>query len=191
MSSSDLLRLLATQTSTNKVSRLFLIRTRCSRSLPAFRFVHQHVISCYSILTEPISQVEVPCTYYHLDPSGLQQVPRASCLAVDASSFPLSQCQAVVDYPVYVPDGSSIASLDSAGSFSLSLSQSSALPHDTIELIRMLATWVASELVGLALLGVVGDSCSRALLSFSCSVVFRPCVFVPVTAGAQGSSRMP
>ena len=49
----------------------------------------------------------------------------------------------------------------------------------------------ASELVGLGLLGVVSGSCTKALLSFACSIVFRPCFFVPVAAGVQGSSLAP
>ena len=61
-------------------------------------------------------QLEVPCTLTHTNTAALQQVPRASCQAVDVSSFPLSQCQAVVSYPVYVPDGSSISALDASGS---------------------------------------------------------------------------
>jgi len=68
-----------------------------------------------------VRQVRVSCTVYRVDDAMLQQVPRASCQAVDASSFPLSQCQAVVNYPVYVPDGSTISDLDQTGSLSLSL----------------------------------------------------------------------
>ena len=79
-------------------------------------------------------QLAVPCTYTQANGASLQQVPRASCQAVDASSFPLSQCQAVVNYPVYVPDGSSISSLDASGCSS-SLCLSLSLSHSLSETV--------------------------------------------------------
>ena len=48
----------------------------------------------------------------------------------------------------------------------------------------------ASSLVGLALLGVVSDSCARALMSLACSSVYRPCHFIPVCAGEQGPNSL-
>jgi len=71
-------------------------------------------------------QVSVPCAYPVVQASSVRMVPPASCEPVSSSSFPLSGCQVAVSGGVYVPQGSSIASLDATGSCpSLSLSASS------------------------------------------------------------------
>lgn len=82
-------------------------------------------------------------------------VPPATCVEPSPSDFSLSQCQAVVDYPVYVPEGLTLADLDE----------------------------FASSLTVPARIGLLGEPCRQIAMPFLCSSVFRPCSRTDVQPG--------
>eukprot|EP01094_Clydonella_sp_ATCC50884_P000920 TRINITY_DN1068_c1_g2_i4.p1 TRINITY_DN1068_c1_g2~~TRINITY_DN1068_c1_g2_i4.p1 ORF type:complete len:1052 (-),score=329.77 TRINITY_DN1068_c1_g2_i4:157-3072(-) len=105
-------------------------------------------------LVPGVLSVEVPCFRYELlqEPQGL---PVAQCVEVSAEELQRSQCHAVVDYPVYVPEGLSVAELDAA----------------------------AAAGTGPVLLGLVQPACAEHVMRFVCTSAFRPCVEMEVAPG--------
>jgi hypothetical protein len=79
----------------------------------------------------------------------------ATCQVPLPEELARSQCQAVVNYAVYVPEGLSVAELDAA----------------------------ASQGTGAALLGLVSAECVEETLKFVCTSAFRPCVELEAAPG--------